>query len=203
MFLKALASVALLISIATATVFPSSAKAQEAPATKTEEVKVTPTEKPASTMSILNKLSSFDYLSTLVTFAKQAEVTSALEDQDITVFAPRNSAFALLAPNLEPNVVEKKMEELRNNKPELAKILANHVVKGRYTLKDLKNGQVLTTIGGGKLMVVRQGKLVTIRSEKRVVANIVTRNQTASNGNGVIHIVDKVLLPKQPKSMTK
>jgi uncharacterized surface protein with fasciclin (FAS1) repeats len=74
------------------------------------------------------------------------------------------------------------------NKSKLADILTYHVVSGAAMAADLKDGQELTTVQGGKLKVSIKGDKVMIGD-----ANVTTPNVEASNG--VIHIIDKVLMP--------
>jgi len=99
-----------------------------------------------------------------------------------TVFAPTDAAFASIQSE-----VDKLLKP--ENKSKLSKILTYHVVSGKMNASDLKDGQELTTVEGSKLKVaVRDGK-VTIGN-----ANVTSADISASNG--VIHVIDKVLLPK-------
>jgi len=75
------------------------------------------------------------------------------------------------------------------NKEKLSKILTYHVVSGKMEAADLKDGQELTTVEGSKLKVmVKYGKVMVGNAE------VTTADIEASNG--VIHVIDKVLLPK-------
>jgi Secreted and surface protein containing fasciclin-like repeats len=79
---------------------------------------------------------------------------------------------------------------LLENSTELKKVLTFHIVEGKIMLKDLKNGQVLTSVQGENLTVkVGSNKVVTVNG-----ANITEADITASNG--IIHIIDTVLKPK-------
>lgn len=99
-----------------------------------------------------------------------------------TVFAPTDAAFAAIQSE-----VDKLLKP--ENKDKLSKVLTYHVVSGKVTSSDLKDGQELTTVQGGKLKVsIKDGKVMIGN------ATVVTADITASNG--VIHVVDKVLLPK-------
>lgn len=99
-----------------------------------------------------------------------------------TVFAPTDAAFASIQSE-----VDKLLKP--ENKSKLSKILTYHVVSGKMNASDLKDGQELTTVEGSKLKVaVRDGK-VTVGN-----ANVTSADISASNG--VIHVIDKVLLPK-------
>lgn len=99
-----------------------------------------------------------------------------------TVFAPTDAAFAAIQSDVD-NLMKPE------NKAKLANILTYHVVAGKIMAADLKDGQELNTVQGTKLKVsVKNGK-VMING-----ANVVSVNIPASNG--VIHVIDKVVMPK-------
>jgi uncharacterized surface protein with fasciclin (FAS1) repeats len=99
-----------------------------------------------------------------------------------TVFAPNDAAFAKLPAGT--------LDGLLADKDALASILTYHVVSGRVSAADLMktNGATPATVNGQTLDVVVAGGTVTVND-----ANVVTADVAASNG--VIHIVDAVLLP--------
>ena len=99
-----------------------------------------------------------------------------------TVFAPTDAAFAAIQKNVDTLL---KPE----NKKKLANILTYHVVSGKALAADLKDGQELTTVQGGKLKVAIKGDKVMIGD-----AHVTTADVAASNG--VVHVIDKVLMPK-------
>jgi uncharacterized surface protein with fasciclin (FAS1) repeats len=102
-------------------------------------------------------------------------------DGPFTVFAPTDAAFAAIQKDVD-NLLKPE------NKAKLANILTYHVVAGKVMAADLKDGQELTTVQGGKLKVsVKNGK-VMING-----ANVTSANVNASNG--VVHVIDKVMLP--------
>lgn len=108
-------------------------------------------------------------------------VETLQSDGPFTVFAPTDAAFADIQSSVDTLL---KPE----NKAELAKVLTYHVVSGSTHAADLKDGQELTTVQGGKLHVsIKDGK-VTIGN-----ATVTTADIDASNG--VIHVIDTVLLP--------
>jgi len=119
---------------------------------------------------------------TLAAAVTAAGLVATLQgDGPFTVFAPTDAAFA----DIQSEVDELLKPE---NKSKLAKILTYHVVSGKTMAADLKDGQELSTVEGGKLHVtVKDGK-VTVGG-----ANVTSANVEASNG--VIHVIDKVLLP--------
>ena len=99
-----------------------------------------------------------------------------------TVFAPTDSAFAAIQSE-----VDKLLKP--ENKSKLSKILTYHVVSGKMEAADLKDGHDLTTVEGSKLKVMVKDGTVTVGNAKVTTADI-------KASNGVIHVIDKVLLPK-------
>jgi uncharacterized surface protein with fasciclin (FAS1) repeats len=99
-----------------------------------------------------------------------------------TVFAPSDEAFAAIQKDVD-NLLKPE------NKAKLTKVLTYHVVSGKMMAADLKDGQELTTVEGAKLKVsIKDGKVMVGG------ANVTGADVAASNG--VIHMIDKVLLPK-------
>jgi uncharacterized surface protein with fasciclin (FAS1) repeats len=120
---------------------------------------------------------------TLAAAVKAADLVKTLEGTGpFTVFAPNDAAFASIQKDVDTLL---KPE----NKTKLAKILTYHVVSGTLMAKDLKDGDELTTVQGEKLKVSIHDKKVTIGN-----ATVTTADVAASNG--VVHIIDKVLMPK-------
>jgi uncharacterized surface protein with fasciclin (FAS1) repeats len=128
-------------------------------------------------------------LATLVKAIQAAGLTETLRGKTsgpFTLFGPINSAFTRL-PNDKLNSLL-----LPENKAELTALLKNHLVPGRLTkeaLSKLKEGDELTTLGGTKLKI---GPLVR-RTPTISGANILTADVIADNG--VIHIINAVLVP--------
>lgn len=138
-----------------------------------------------------NAVNSKDH-TTLVAAVKAAGLVDTLNSAGpFTVFAPTNDAFAKLPAGTVETLVQPE------NKETLTKILTYHVVAGRYSAKDLtklaaKHG-VLTTVEGEPLTVtVRDGK-VLLTDAKGGVSTVTIANVFQSNG--VIHVVDTVLMP--------
>jgi len=99
-----------------------------------------------------------------------------------TVFAPTDAAFAAIQAE-----VDKLMKP--ENKNKLAKILTYHVVSGKIMASELKDGQELSTVEGGKLKV-------SIKNGKVMIGNATVTTTDITASNGVIHVIDKVMLPK-------
>ena len=112
-----------------------------------------------------------------------------------TVFAPTNAAFA----KLPAGTVEFLLKP--ENKATLAKILTYHVVAGSFNagavVKAIKDGGgsvTLKTVSGGNLVAsIKEGKVI-LTDEKGATSTVVATDLTGSNG--LIHVVDAVVLPK-------
>jgi len=143
---------------------------------------------------IQNALNSDDH-TTLVAAVKAASLVDTLESPGpFTVFAPTNEAFAKLPAGTVDTLL------MADNKPMLTKILTYHVVAGKMDSKEIAraiktgNGKAqLNTVSGGKLWASMQGKDLVLTDEKGDSAKVTIANVYQSNG--VIHVIDTVLLP--------
>ena len=97
------------------------------------------------------------------------------------MFAPTNEAFAAL-----PKGTLEKLLKPENRKL-LQQVLTYHVVSGNLMAKDLRSGQV-TTVAGSTVAVKVQNQKVSVNNSKVVKADV-------GASNGVIHVIDQVLLP--------
>ena len=132
---------------------------------------------------ILAIASSNDQFETLVAAVKAADLVSVLQsDGPFTIFAPTDEAFAKLSDGTVESLPKPE------NKDELQKILKYHVVAGKVMAADVKSGQVATVAGEKCSIKVADGK-VHVDSAKVVTTDIVATN-------GVIHVIDAVILPK-------
>lgn len=143
---------------------------------------------------IQNAANSADH-TTLVAAVKAAGLVETLEGAGpFTVFAPTNEAFAKLPAGTVDTLLKPE------NKPTLMKVLTYHVVVGRLSASDLKkqikagNGTAeLTTVEGGKLWATEEGHRIMLKDEKGGTTWVTIPNVFQSNG--VIHVVDAVLMP--------
>jgi len=119
---------------------------------------------------------------TLVAAVKAADLVATLKSKGpFTVFAPTDAAFAKLP--------EGTVAALLKDKAKLQSILTYHVVSGRVLSEAIAKGDTeVKTVAGGTLKIKRDENGVTVNGAKVVKADIIT-------GNGVIHVVDGVLLP--------
>jgi uncharacterized surface protein with fasciclin (FAS1) repeats len=142
----------------------------------------TATEMPAD-QNIVQVASESSDLTTLVDALVAADLVSTLEGTGpFTVFAPTNEAFAALPAGELDRLLQPA------NKEELATILKNHVVSGEVRSSDLSDGQKVETLAGETVTVSINGDTVKIGD-----ATVSQADVAASNG--VVHIVDTVILP--------
>jgi uncharacterized surface protein with fasciclin (FAS1) repeats len=143
---------------------------------------------------IQNAVNSDDH-TTLVAAVKAAGLVDTLQGPGpFTVFAPTNEAFAKLPAGTVDTLLKPE------NKDMLTKILTYHVVAGRLSASDLRkeikagNGEAsLKTVSGGTLVATMQGNHIVLKDEKGDMSTVTISNVNQSNG--VIHVVDTVLLP--------
>ncbi|MFC7669630.1 fasciclin domain-containing protein [Hymenobacter humi] len=134
-----------------------------------------------------NAAGSSDH-TTLVAAVKAAGLVETLKSAGpFTVFAPTNAAFDKLPAGTVNSLVTPEM------KPTLTKILTYHVVPGRLTADQLTNGQVLTTVQGEQLTVMKSASGVMLKDAKGGMATVTIPNVISSNG--VTHVIDTVLMP--------
>ncbi len=132
---------------------------------------------------LLQQASSAGSFTTLAAAVKAAGVGNALKGSGkVTIFAPTDAAFA----SLPAGTVEKLVKPA--NRALLARILAYHVAPGEYTSKQLPNGG-LKTLGGGISLDIKPGRVI-VNDARVVQADILA-------SNGVIHAIDRVLLPRE------
>jgi uncharacterized surface protein with fasciclin (FAS1) repeats len=136
---------------------------------------------------IQNAVNSKDH-TTLVAAVKAAGLVDTLEGKGpFTVFAPTNAAFEKLPAGTVDSLVKPE------NKATLTKILTYHVVPGRLDASDLTDGKMLKTAEGEELTVKKDGGKIWIVDAKGGKSMVTISNVHQSNG--VIHVVDTVLMP--------
>lgn len=149
----------------------------------------------ASKNIVENAVNSKDH-TTLVAAVKAAGLVEALSgDGPFTVFAPTNNAFMALPEGTVEDLLKAENKEM------LTKVLTYHVVAGKMdaaavmgAIKDGGGKAEVETLAGEKLTLTMNGpKNVVITDAKGGTANISTYDVLQSNG--VIHVIDKVLMP--------
>ena len=149
----------------------------------------------ASRNIIENAVNSKDH-TTLVAAVKAAGLVETLSGKGpFTVFAPTNSAFAALPPGTVKNLLKPA------NNDQLVKILTCHVVAAdamsdaiRKMIMDDGGAHPVKTLGGCVFTARSQGEWILIEDERGNVARVTIADVDQSNG--VIYVIDKVLLPK-------
>lgn len=144
---------------------------------------------------IENAVNSKDH-TTLVAAVKAAGLVDTLSGKGpFTVFAPTNAAFDALPAGTVETLLKPE------NKDKLAGILTYHVVATKalsdavaQMIKDDKGKHSIKTVAGGTLVAAMDGSKITITDENGGVATVTIADVVQSNG--VIHVIDKVLLPK-------
>lgn len=120
---------------------------------------------------------------TLVAAAQAADLVDALKGEGpLTVFAPNDAAFAALPEGTVENLLKPE------NKEQLQAVLLYHVVSGKIMAGDIGAGAAPATLQGQKIDVVGSADGVTVNG-----ANVIAADVVASNG--VIHVIDAVILP--------
>jgi uncharacterized surface protein with fasciclin (FAS1) repeats len=135
----------------------------------------------ASAADIVETAISAGQFKTLVTALQEADLVNTLKgDGPFTVFAPTDAAFAKLPAGA--------LDALVKDKEKLAAVLTYHVVPGKVMAAQVKPGKV-KTVQGESLNVSSQGGSVMVDNAK------VTKTDIGAS-NGVIHVIDTVIMPK-------
>ena len=142
-----------------------------------------------------NAVNSKDH-TTLVAAVKAADLVTTLQgDGPFTVFAPTNAAFDKLPAGTVASLLEAE------NKKQLQNVLTYHVLAGKYSAMDIMNAikkgngkAMFTAVNGGKLTASLSGKNVIITDANGGTSTVTIADVNQSNG--VIHVVNTVMLPK-------
>lgn len=162
---------ALLVSAAIAIALPFAGSAQAAK-----------TARPASSKNIVALAASNPQLSTLVSLVKKAGLVKALSgNTKLTVFAPTNAAFAA--------VPKATLTKLGNDKPLLVKVLEYHVVPGTLLASQVEMLKSAKTLEGQRVHFKLSGGHAYVNGAEIIKVNI-------HASNGVVHVINKVLIPR-------
>lgn len=146
--------------------------------------------------SIAAKAMGNSDLSTLVSALQAADLAQTLKSEgEYTVFAPTNEAFNKVPKATLDNLMKPE------NKEQLQGLLKYHVLQGKMNaadvlakIKEANNKLDVTTLNGEVLTLSEKGGNVIIKDAKGNTATVTSADMDASNG--VVHVVDKVLMPK-------
>ncbi len=145
---------------------------------------------------VANAVNSKDH-TTLVAAVKAADLVETLQSEGpFTVFAPTNAAFDKLPDGTVATLLEPK------NKAQLQTILTYHVVAGKFSATDIIDGiskgngrTIFTTVSGDEITPSLNGDMVVLTDENGNTSTVTIADVNQSNG--VIHVVDAVILPKK------
>lgn len=136
----------------------------------------------APAADIVDTAVSAGSFNTLVTAVKAAGLVDTLKGKGpFTVFAPTDEAFAKLPAGT--------LDGLLKNPEKLKQVLLYHVVAGKVTAAEVVNLKTAKTVQGSSARIAAKGGKVTIDNANVVKTDIIT-------DNGVIHVIDSVILPK-------
>lgn len=147
--------------------------------------------------NIMQNVAGTPELSTLVSVIKAAGLEEMLKGQGpYTLFAPKNDAFTDLPKGTLENLMKPE------NKEQLKKVVQFHIVAGKWTTADLKKKIAegkgvfdITTVEGSKLHIAdHNGMHLMLRDDDDDLGMFNAWDLTQSNG--VVHIIDNVMLPK-------
>lgn len=164
---------------------PAAAEATGSESTESDDDTTMDEEMPATVVDIA---AGNDDFSTLVAAVEAADLVETLQgDGPFTVFAPTNAAFEALPAGTVDTLLKPE------NKDQLAAVLTYHVVPSKAMSTDLSDGMTVKTVQGEELTVGISGGTVTITDANGGEATVAQADIEAENG--VVHVIDKVLLP--------
>jgi len=132
---------------------------------------------------IVDTAASAGQFQTLLAAAKAADLVDTLKSPGpLTVFAPTDAAFAALPAGTVDNLLKPE------NKAQLVKVLTYHVVAGKVTAAEVVKLDSAKTVEGAPVAINAAGGKVMVNDAQVVQADV-------GASNGVIHVIDKVLLP--------
>lgn len=181
-------SIQLVLAVSLFTAFSCKQNSETPPPTITEDVSgqsagQSAVKDESSSPNIVQTASGSKDHSTLVTAVKAAGLVDVLSNAGpFTVFAPTNAAFDKLpAGTVEGLLKPEKKEDLKN-------ILEYHTYVGNLKTEYMQDGQEFEQVNGGKIKITKKGDKVFVNGSE-IVASIPT-------SNGIIHVINDVLLPK-------
>jgi len=140
--------------------------------------------KDKSSLDIVDTAVSAGSFNTLAAALKAADLVDVLKGQGpFTVFAPTDEAFDKLPEGTVASLLKPE------NKDKLQSILTYHVIGGKYMAKDVTKMSTAKTVNG-------QSFTISIRDGNAMVDNATITQVDISASNGVIHVIDSVILPK-------
>lgn len=171
---------------------PVKPSSSESPAVPTAPGKPSSSEQPSapaaseSTTTVAGMVSSSNSFKTLAAAIKAADLDATLSGKGpYTLFAPTDQAFAALPKGTVETLLKPE------NKDKLVKVLTYHVIPSEAATSDLKPGKV-TSVEGSPIDVKASGQEIMVNDSKVLKADV-------KASNGIIHVIDKVMLPPDLK----
>ncbi len=165
-------------------------------ATETKQVQPEPEVKSAGQSAVQDDVSQKNVVqvaiaskdhSTLVTAVKAADLVDVLSNAGpFTVFAPTNAAFDKLPSGTVENLLKPE------NKEDLTNILQYHVSVGVYKEDAFKDGQVIGQVNGDNITITKKDGKIFVNGNAAIVASVPA-------SNGIVYVIDQVLLPPAKK----
>jgi uncharacterized surface protein with fasciclin (FAS1) repeats len=167
----------------------SSSEETSSSTTKAPQSTTTTAAEAGTILEVATEAGTFTTLADLIT---EADLVATLSGEGpFTVFAPTDAAFEKVPAEL--------LETVGADPELLATVLTYHVVSGKVLSSDLTDGQVINTVQGGTLTVGISGNTVTLTDAVGRTSTVTAADLEASNG--VIHVIDTVLLPVDPATL--
>lgn len=164
---------------------------QRVPATPSQPLqnRTTPSDAAPATQNLVEQAASNDQFTTLAAAIEAAGLAETLSGEGpYTVFAPTDAAFAALPEGILDQLL------LPENRDVLVQLLKYHVVSGSVTSSQLESGEVETLVGQPLLVQIGNNGTVSVNNATVTQADI-------QASNGVIHVVDQVILPPQVQAL--
>jgi len=140
---------------------------------------------PAATPVTISSVSAqTPELSTFAKLVSQAGLNETLDNSDVTVFAPTNEAFQ--------SVPAATLDKLAKDPVLLKSVLTYHVLPGQVKAASVDGNNQVVTLNGAKLNLSKAGDVVVVDEAMVITADVAA-------GKGLIHVVDRVLMPAVKK----
>jgi uncharacterized surface protein with fasciclin (FAS1) repeats len=136
----------------------------------------------SSTTLAMNLQHQKNFLTFTAALQDSGLFTKLQEQGPYTLFVPSNAAFDVLSSTTLQHMIGKA------NAGYLKKILDSHIVEGIYNLSTIDGGAVLTAHSGEKILIARNGEILTVNDIPVIASDLPT-------SNGVMHIIEQVIVP--------
>lgn len=139
---------------------------------------------PVAPITISSVSAQTPELSTFAKLVSQAGLSDTLDSSDVTVFAPTNEAFQAVPAST--------LDKLAKDRELLKSVLTYHVLPGQVKASSVEGNTQSVTLNGAKLNLSKAGDVVVVDEAMVTTADVAA-------GKGIIHVVDRVLMPPVKK----